>query len=173
MDMGEQKRPGEAKEHLYEMIREFDTAMLVTDSEDRELRGRPMAIAEVGADGSLWFTTSATSPKVDEIKAHDHIAVMMQSSERFISLSGHGEIIRDKNHLRRLWRESWRAWFPRGVDDPDVVLLRLRPVEGEYWDIQGWRGARYVFEAVIAAASGERLGDGDADWNAKVKESRS
>lgn len=171
--MGEQKKPREAKEHLYEMIREFETAMLVTDTEDRELRGRPMAIAEVSADGSLWFTTSGASPKVDEIKADRHIAVTMQSIERFISVSGRGEIIRDKDHLRRLWRESWRAWFPRGVDDPDLVLIRLRPIEGEYWDIQGWRGARYVFEAVIAAAAGERLTDADSDWNAKVKETRS
>jgi hypothetical protein len=27
-----------------------------------------------------------------------------------------------------------KAWFPQGVDDPQIALIRVHPVKGEYWD---------------------------------------
>jgi hypothetical protein len=36
--------------------------------------------------------------------------------------------------MRELWDPMVKAWFPQGVEDPNLVLLRLDVERGEYWD---------------------------------------
>ncbi|MCA9108439.1 MAG: pyridoxamine 5'-phosphate oxidase family protein [Planctomycetaceae bacterium] len=40
------------------MLTSCDTAMLVTQTSDEQLRSRPMAVADIHADCSVWFVTS-------------------------------------------------------------------------------------------------------------------
>ena len=60
--------PDKSEEHLYELIKSFDTGILITRSGD-ELHGRPMAVAAVEDGGELYFPTSIGSPKATEIAA--------------------------------------------------------------------------------------------------------
>src|SRR3546814_13149145 len=36
--------------------------------------------------------------------------------------------------MRRLWSEAVRVWFPKGLDDLDLALLRVTVEKAEYWD---------------------------------------
>ena len=38
-------------------------------------------------------------------------------------------------------------WFPKGPDDPDLVLLSVEPEIAEFWDVGGIKGLRYLFDA--------------------------
>ena len=40
---------------LQELLAEFDLAMLATRTAEGQLRARPMALAEIEPDGTLWF----------------------------------------------------------------------------------------------------------------------
>ena len=51
-----------------------------------------------------------------------------------MSVSGRAEIVRDKAKIQEKWSEPLRAWFPEGKDDPQIALIRVHPVRGEYWD---------------------------------------
>src|SRR5215207_5477177 len=44
-------------ERFQDLIKEFDTAMLVTRNADDRLEARPMAIADVEETNDLWFIT--------------------------------------------------------------------------------------------------------------------
>ena len=48
----------EKRRKLVDLIRHFDTAMLVTESMQGGLHSRPLAVAEAGPDGSLAFSTA-------------------------------------------------------------------------------------------------------------------
>jgi general stress protein 26 len=120
-----------------------------------------MAVAEIEDDGTTWFVTGAATPKTDEIAPRAAVNVAFQSSASFASLTGDAEIVKDDAKARDLWREPWRVWFPDGPEESDLVLLRIRPHVGEYWDQRGAKGLRYVWEAAKAYAKGERLGDND------------
>jgi general stress protein 26 len=147
----------EIREKLLQLVREFDTAMLVTVSQAGELRSRPMAIAEIDAQGRLWFVTSAETAKVCEIDRRPTVNLTMQGTGKFVSLTGIASASQDPAKIRSLWKEAWRVWFPEGPDQSDLLLLQIQPTIGEYWDNRAGRGLRYLWEATRAYASGERI----------------
>lgn len=153
MSVGEEKTE---RDHLFDVLEEFDTAMLVTRSSVGELRSRPMAVAErrEDGDGKLYFATRADSPKVDELEADPTVNVSFQSRTRFASVSGQAHVSRDRALIERLWSETWKTWFPGGKDDPELCVVVVDPDEGAYWDQSGAKGLRYLFRAVRAYATG-------------------
>ncbi len=141
---------------LQYLLNDFDMAMLVTRNAEGQLRSRPMALAEVANDGTLWFITQRHSGKADDI-AHDRrVNVSLQSSMKFISLSGSAELVDDRSKVAELWSEAWKAWFPQGMDDPTLTLLRIHGECGEYWDSSGASGIKYLIEAGKAYLTGTR-----------------
>ena len=117
--------------HVRELLQGFDTAMLVTHLPNGHLRSRPMAIAQKGEAGDLWFATRVDSPKVDEIQGDHDVNVTCQKEDRFLSLSGTAELIQDREALDRLWDEAWRAWFPDGTESQQLALIHVIPHEAD------------------------------------------
>ena len=156
------------QEHLYDLLKDFDTAMLVTRSADGHMHSRPMAIAELRSDSDAYFVTSIDSPKVAELQANPGVTLTFQSSNQYASLSGQATIVRDRALIDRLYKEAWKIWFPKGKTDPSISLLKFTAQHGEYWDNAGAEGLKYVFEAAKAYAKGERPKEGDQKQHAKV-----
>ncbi|HET9957371.1 MAG TPA: pyridoxamine 5'-phosphate oxidase family protein [Polyangiaceae bacterium] len=158
----------ELLDHFLSLLGKFDTAILVTHQGDHGLHGRPMAIADTDADGTLWFLTSDDSPKVAEIAEDSRVLVTMQQDTRFIVASGRIRVVRDAKKIDELWKESDRVWFD-GKDDPNLVLLSFFPEDAEFWDNSGSRGVRFVYRAAKAVLSGVPLKDlNDPTAHAKV-----
>lgn len=144
---------------LIRIARSFRTAMVTTHATDGALHTRPMSIARFDDAGDIWFATGANSVKLLEIEANSAAGVVMQRGLRFAALFGTAEGLVDRTLTRRLWSEAWRPWFPGGPNDEDLKLLCVHVKRGEYWDLTGMRGVRYVADAVRHALSGTRMGD--------------
>jgi general stress protein 26 len=155
-------------QHLYDLLKGFDTAMLVTRAEDGHLHARPMAVAELHADAGAYFVTSIDSPKVAEIYADADVLLTFQSANQYAALYGRANIVRERALIDRLWKEAWKVWFPRGKDDPAIALLRFDAEHGEFWNNAGMSGAKYVFEAAKAYLKGETP-HVDADQHGRVR----
>ena len=154
---------------LRELLDDFDAAMLVTRRPDGSLRSRPMAVAGLDPDGTLWFLTQDDSGKIDEIASDHHVNVAMQSSMKFVSISGKAALVKDSRKVEELWNEGWKVWFPGGKDDPHLVLLKVQGEAGEYWDNSGTSGIKYLIEAGKAYLSGTRPDvEGDPKIHGKV-----
>lgn len=149
------------QEKLRELLQDFGVAMLVTRTEEGHLRSRPMALADVQPDGTLWLLTDRNSGKLDEIDRDRHVNVTAQSSSKFLSFSGAATAIDDRRKIDELWKESWKIWFPDGKDDSNLVLIRIQGDRGEYWDNSGVSGIKYLIEAGKAYLSGTRPEVGD------------
>lgn len=156
------------REHLLSLLKGFDTAMLATRTPEGALRARPMALAEVTDDGRIHVAAGLNDPKVAEIERDAHVGLFMQAKTQWVSLSGTAHVVRDRALIDRLWSETWRVWNPGGKDDPNLCLLAIEPVEGEYWDVAGARGVRFLVEAAKAYVTGTTL-DANAGDNAKVR----
>ena len=130
----ELNEPG-TREELKRLLGEFRTAILVTHQDDGLPRARPMAIARCEGDGSVWFTSSEKTPKIDEIARDANVAVICHRSrdEAWISLSGRAELVEDRAKIKELWHPSMKAWFA-GPDDPSIMLIRVTPVHAEYYE---------------------------------------
>ena len=144
----------ERQENLYDLLKEFDTTMMVTRSPDGHMHARPMAVAELLDGSDAYLVTGLDSPKVAEIGANPAVTLVFQSSNRFASVSGRATVVRDRALVDRLWKEGWKVWFPGGKTDPNLALLRFAAENGEYWDDAGAQGLKYAFQALKAYATG-------------------
>jgi general stress protein 26 len=136
---------------LREIIRAIDICMLTTVDEDGSLRSRPMSNnRDVEFDGDLWFFTYADSPKAEEIALERHVCASFADSEhqRYVSLSGTGQIVTDRAKLEELWKPVYKMWFPEGLDTPGVALLKVSAQRGEYWD-----GSQNIVQHVVGFVS--------------------
>lgn len=132
-DSGERQKSIEA---LRELIRDIHIAMLTTRSEDGGLRSRPMITAKHEFEGQLWFFTHADDPKVSEIVKQSavNLAYADPDRDRYISITGQAELVRDKQKIELLWTEELEQWFPQGCADPSLTLICVNVSEAEYWD---------------------------------------
>ncbi len=156
---------------LIDLMKDFRVAMFVTQELGptlpdhgnsalrSQLRARPMAIAEVSANNTICFSTSLTTAKIEEIRKYPDVLVTMQSDARYVSIGGRCVLSQDRAEIARLWNESWRIWFPKGKEDPDLVLLRVPVETGEFWDLQGTKGMRFLWQATLAYFRGEKVAD--------------
>jgi general stress protein 26 len=124
---------------LAALISGIRIAMLTTADRDGNLHSRPMATQEEPFDGDLWFFTGQSTHKVEEIRAHPAVALSYADprEQLYVSVSGQAEVVVDGVRMRELWRPAYQAWFPRGLDDPDLALLRIHVEEAEYWRSHG------------------------------------
>ena len=125
-----------AAEKLYALIKDMRIAMMTTADTDGSLRSRPMYSQSADESGDLWFFTQIASGKSSEI-SRDHqvnLAYADPDKQHYVSVSGRAEVVRDKAHIDKHWSEGMRTWFPKGKDDPQIALIRVKPEHGEYWD---------------------------------------
>ena len=143
-------------EHFLQLCRAFDTAMFTTHARKGALHARPMILAEVDDAGHAWLMTDVRAEKVEELNEDARVSLTMQSDNRFATLAGKAEVVRDQAHVQRLWNAAWQVWFPEGPTDENIVLLKVKAQQGEYWDNAGISGAKYLYRAAKAYVSGER-----------------
>lgn len=129
-------KSGEAMNHLLELITDVKVAMLTTQDSAGNLRSRPMQTTEAAHDGTLWFFTSDHHGKADEVNADPRVnlSYAMPDKNRYVSVSGLGEIVHDLEKKKELWKPIYKAWFPEGVDDAHCALLKVYIEKAEYWD---------------------------------------
>ncbi len=121
---------------LREMIKGIEFAMLTTADDDGSLRSRPMATQKVEFDGDLYFFTKAGAPKVDEVERDRHVCVSYAAPEEqcYVSMSGTALLMRDRQKMEELWSPVLKAWFPGGLADPELALLKISVTQAEYWE---------------------------------------
>jgi general stress protein 26 len=161
----------EKRERLKQLMVDFDTAMLVTRTEDGGLRSRPLSIAHNEDDQEgLYFSTAIDSPKVSELEADPRVNVCMQDKRRFVSVTGVARLVKDRALIDKLWSEAWKVWFPRGKDDPTLRILVVEPSEAAYWDASGVEGVKYLFGMAKAYVTGTKANSDDDERHvARVK----
>lgn len=157
----------DTQQKLIDLIQEFDNAMLVTKTGEGALHARPMAIAQATEEGELWFITDRNSGKIADIIHDRDVVVTMQSARKFVTVSGECRVVKDQQKIESLWQEAWKIWFPDGKTDTSIVLLKVDPQCGEYWDNSGTAGLKYLIEAGKAYLQGDRAKT-DKSTNASV-----
>jgi general stress protein 26 len=67
----------------------------------------------------------------------------------------------DKSKIKELWNTMYKAWFPKGEDDPEIAVLRVDVTDGDYWEASGLKVVMLAKYA-IAAATGGKMPIGEA-----------
>jgi general stress protein 26 len=158
--------PAAARDKLWELIEGIEVAMMASwDGE--QLHSRPMHGHQDREGGRLCFFTRLHSGKTDEISRFDKInlAYADVNSSTYVSVAGRGTISRDRDQMRSLWSPAVSAWFPKGLDDPELALIEVTPESAQYWDATS-STMRYLWETTAANLTGREPNLGE---NRKVE----
>jgi general stress protein 26 len=153
---------------LRELVKDIDFCMLTTVVENGDLHSRPMSSnGDIDSNGALWFFTSASSHKINEIEKVPKVNVSFADpdNQQYVSISGTAQLVRDRDKIDELWKPEFKMWFPNGKDDPDVALLRVSLEKAEYWDSPA-STVGYLFNFVSSLVSGKEADHGE---NRKVQ----
>ena len=72
---------------------------------------------------------------------------------------GYAEVIKDRAKLEELWNPIAKAWFTEGKDDPEISILRVRPVDAYYWDTRTNKLVSLI-KIAASAITGKTMDDG-------------
>ena len=145
---------------LAKLIQPMDTvAMLTSHDAEGALVSRPMAPLEMDADGALWFFTHRRSTKIEQLTV---LNLCFVDAERgtYVSMSGHGDVVEDREHVKRLWSPLARPWFPHGPDSEELTLLKFTPQAAEFWDAVDTKMVR-LFATAVSVVAAKPLGLGE------------
>ena len=142
---------------LKELIHDIDIAMVTTVTVDGALRSRPMATRHFDDDGTLWFFTLDDSGMAHDVEEEHAVnaSYAEPKEHRYVSVTGNASIVHDREKARTLWDASLKTYFPRGLDEPHLALLRVAIESAEYWDVA--KGSMVQLLAITkSAATGEK-----------------
>ena len=146
-----------------ELIKDIDFCMLTTIDERGDLHSRPMSSnGEIDDNADLWFFTGVSSHKVSEINDTPRVNVSFADPQNhnYISITGRAHLVRDRKKIEELWKPQFQMWFPKGKDDPNVALLRVRAEKAEYWDSPS-STISFALNFVSAIVTGEEPDSGE------------
>lgn len=129
---------------LNDLLKKFRFAMLTTRTADEKLTAHPLTVQEAEFDGDLWFIIGKDASAVEDIARNPGVGVSLSSNDSWVSLAGTAVVVDDLAKLRDLWNPAVGAWFPGGPEDPNVALLKVDALSGEYWDSPGGKVATLV-----------------------------
>ena len=123
-------------ERLQELLSSSKVCMLSTYNEKEGIHTRPMSYQKLDDDGVIWFFTNEYSPKMKEISLNNQINISFinESKSNYITLKATASLVTDKAKMETLFTPIIKAWFPKGLDDPKMALLKADVSSAEYWD---------------------------------------
>jgi general stress protein 26 len=144
-----------------EIINSSHIGMLTTLNEEGALVSRPLAVQEVKDDGDMGFFTSSETSQVAHVRADPRVYVSFGKNTEWVSVAGTAEVVTDRQKIHDMWNQVVEAWFPDGLDTPEVVLLRVDSDSAEYWTSPGGRAAT-VLQWVKSKVTHSRMSVGES-----------
>ena len=126
----------EAVEKIHDAVKHIRIAMMTTVDAEGALKSRPMAVQQSEFDGDLWFLTSEASGKADQIEkdAQVNISFADAHANRYLSVSGTADVVHDREKIESFWSPAFEIYFPEGLSDPNLALIRVRVISAAWWD---------------------------------------
>lgn len=152
----------EAVEKIKELATGADICMFTTSLSRLPLTARPMSTVDVDEEGNIWFISKRSSDKNAAIAEDSRVQLFYASRNdaEYLSVYGDASIIIDKELFKEKWVPEAKAWLSEGVDDPEMSLIRVAPVDSYYWDT---KHSKYIALIKMAAAvvTGKQAKDDD------------
>jgi general stress protein 26 len=143
---------------LWDLIKDVKFGMLTHRHRDGSLNGHPLTTQNKSIDeGSLlYFFISQKGGLAGRLRedGNVNIAYADPGSDTYVSVAGTARQSNDRATIERLWSPMAKAWFPGGVNDPDLELLEVRITHAEFWNVKDSKVTQ-LFKMAKAAVTGE------------------
>ena len=125
----------EAKESGLRLADRCSVAMLGTVDKTGFPAIKAMLKMENEGLKTVWFTTNTAARRTARLMEEVKTCVYFVDDREFMGLMLQGtvEILRDPESRRRVWRQGFEIYYPKGIDDPDYSVLRFTANRGNYY----------------------------------------
>jgi general stress protein 26 len=156
-----QKTKKDKVDQLKKLIDQVNVAMLTTIKTNGEFYSRPMNTMQVDDNGDVYFFSDEHTPDQHDVKVNNWVAVTYTNPENntYIALNGRLNLVNDQSKIEELWVPACKAWFPEGVNDPHLTLIKVEILKAEYWDTSA-SGMVVLFNVIKAIIKGQTYDQG-------------
>ena len=97
------------------------------------LRARPLEARPDRTAGIIWFVTDLRSSKEHEIESEHDVGLVFVDAKAnaYLSITARADVRRDPAKAAEIWKATDDMWW-QGSDDPNVCVLRVRPLTRNY-----------------------------------------
>lgn len=135
--------------------------MFFTNTQTGIHNTRPMAVIDVDSNGTVWFFTDKQSNKVKDIESDSnvHLVFAHPGKDSYLDLRGRASIETDRKSIEEKWNPIVKAWFPDGLSDPNLCLIKIKTDEAHYWDTESTKMVE-ALKIVASVVTGKQLVEG-------------
>ena len=146
------------REKLWDLIKHIKFAMFTTRHGNGHLHSRPMTTqnGKIDEDSTLWFFMSRRGEVVADIASEPAVAIVYADTDAddYVSVSGQARVVDDRSKKQQLWNKMNEAWFPQGIDDPDLALVQVSITHADYWEAKDSKLTQ-LFKMAKSAITGQ------------------
>ena len=150
----------DAAKKIKELAEAARVGLMITNLKEQPLSIRPMATQRVDENGYIYFLSIRDSDAVKHIEASPEVQMTWSNmgKSEYLSIYGTGDVYRVQKEIDEMWNDFIKTWFPEGKDDPNLVIIRLKPESGYYWDTQHGKVVQ-LLGMMIGAVTGKETDD--------------
>jgi general stress protein 26 len=142
---------------LWELIKQMRFGMLTHRHASGMLHAHPLTTQNksLEPDMMLYFFVSKKTELGQRITADGNVNVSYSDpgKDTYVSISGQASVSEDTRLKQHLFNALAKAWFPGGVNDPDLELVQVRIAHAEYWDVKESKTTQ-LYKMAKAAVTG-------------------
>jgi general stress protein 26 len=128
------------QEVLWGLIKDTRFCMLSHRHTDGTLHSHPLTTQnkDLGEDGCLYFFVSRSSEVGQRLQQDGNVNLAYANVEKdtWVSVTGTARVSEDLQKKKELFNVMAKAWFPGGVEDPNLELVEVKIEEAEYWNVK-------------------------------------
>lgn len=161
--MSQQLNSEDAVKKFKELVESVNICMFTTLDDSNNIFSRPMSTVKIDDEGNAWFFTNEYSEKIQEVSRDNSVTLIYAHPGKnvYVSVKGSCTIIVNKKQIQELWNPLLKAWFPLGIDDPRLCLIKVATEDAHYWNSHSSKMIVY-FKMLKAIANKERYEEQDS-----------
>ena len=125
---------------LWKLIKEIKFGMLTHRHPDGSLHAHPLTTQNrsLKPGEPLYFFVSRQTELGQRLQADGNVCVAYGDlkNDTWVSISGMARISDNLDTKKDLFNALAKAWFPGGVEDPDLELVEVQIQHAEFWNVK-------------------------------------
>ena len=95
-----------------------------------------MYTSSIDEEGNLWFFTNEFSEKISDLSKDNlvHLIYSHPVKNIYVDVKGSCSVIIDKTKMQELWSSKLQSWFPEGLDDARLCLVKVTTETAFFWN---------------------------------------
>lgn len=151
------------------IVKDVKFAMLTVTTDQGHLKSHPMTTQQTEFDGDLWFIGGRDTEQVQCMAARPQVNVSYSDpgKNNYVSVSGPAQLVENRAKLEELWSDFYKTYFPQGIDDPNIQLIKIEAQGAEYWEGAGH--VKSLFQMARSAVTGTPTDADDLGENQTIR----